>query len=65
MGQLVGLAVEVFEQDIVEEDIVVGSCRKQGHAGAEFEIVGIAEDLHSAASFHIQDKLRAFSESWT
>lgn len=64
-GQLVGLAVEVFEQGRFEEGVVGGGGRKQGHAGAEFEIVGIAEDLLSAAPFHIEHQLRAFAESGT
>ena len=61
--QLVGLAVEVFEQGVFEDGVVGGGGHKQGHAGAEFEMVGIAEDLLSAAPFHIQNKLRALSES--
>ena len=64
-GQLVGLAVEVFEQGRFEEGVVCRSGRKQGHAGAEFEIVGRAEDLLSAAPFHIKHQLGAFAESGT
>ena len=62
--QLVGLAVEILEQGGVEEGVVGGRGQKQGQAGAEFEIVGIVEDLLSATSFHIQNKLRTFSEPW-
>ena len=62
---MVGLAVEVFEQGIFEDGVVGGRGRKQGQAGAEFEMVGIAEDLLSAASFHVEDKLRTFSEPGT
>ena len=64
-GELVGLAVEVFEQGGFEEGVVGGSGQKQGHAGAEFEIVGIAEYLLSAAPFHIKHHLRALAESGT
>ena len=64
-GELVGLAVEVFEQGGFEEGVVGGNGRKQGHAGAEFQVVGIAEDLLSATSFYIENKLRAFAESGT
>jgi hypothetical protein len=46
--QVVGLAVEVFEQGIFEDAVVGGSSQKQGHAGPEFEVVGISEDLLSA-----------------
>ena len=63
--QLVGLAVEVFEQGIFEDGVVGGSGQKQGHAGPEFEIVGISEDLVSAATVHIEDKLRTGSEPGT
>ncbi len=63
--QLVGLAIEVLEQGVFEERVVGGGYHKQGHAGAEFQVVGVGEDLLSAASLYIQDKLRAFSESGT
>jgi hypothetical protein len=61
--QLVGFAVEVCEQRVVEEGVVGGNRQKQGYAGPEFQMVGIAEDLLSAASFHIQNKLGTFLES--
>ena len=64
-GYLVGLAVEEFEQGGFEEGVVGGCGHKQGQAGLEFQIVWIREDLLSAAPVHIEDKLRAFSESWT
>ncbi len=56
--QLVGLAVEVFEQGVFEDGVVGGSGQKQGHAGPEFEIVGISEDLFSATTVHVEHKLR-------
>ena len=61
--QLVGLAVEVFEQSGFEEGVVGGSSQKHGHAGAEFQIVRVGEDLLSAAPLHIEHKLRTGSES--
>ena len=63
--RLVGLAVEVCQQGVVEEGVVGGNRQKQGHAGPEFEIVGISEDLLSAASIHVEHKLRTGSESRT
>jgi hypothetical protein len=63
--QLVRLAVEVFEQSIFEEGVVGGSSQKQGHAGAEFQIVWVGEDPGSATSLYIQNKLRTLSESLT
>jgi hypothetical protein len=60
--ELVGLAVEVFEQGVFEEGVVGGSGQKQGHAGPEFEMVGISEDLFSAATVHVEHKLRTGSE---
>jgi hypothetical protein len=60
--QLVGLAVKVFEQGVVEEGVVGGSSQKQGHAGPEFEMVGISEDLLSAATVHVENKLRTGPE---
>jgi len=63
--QLVGLAVEVFEQGVFEEGVVGGSSQKQGHAGPEFQIVGVGEDLFSVTTLYIQDKLGTFSESLT
>ena len=62
---LVGLAVEVFEQGAVEEGVVGGSGQKQGHAGPEFEIVGISENLFSASIVHVEHKLRTGSEPGT
>lgn len=61
-SQLVGLAVEVFEQGVVEEGVVGGSSQKQGHAGPEFEMVGISENLFCTAPIHIKNKLRTGSE---
>ena len=61
--QLVRLAVEVFEQGVFEECVVGGSGQKQGHAGPEFEIVGISKDLLSAMAVHVEDKLGTFSEA--
>lgn len=63
--QLVGLAVEVFEQGVFEDGVVGGRGQKQSHAGAEFEMVRISEDLFSAVAFHIKNKLRTFSEPGT
>ena len=63
--RLVGLAVEVCEQGVVEECVVGGGCHKQGHAGAEFQVVRVGEDLLSAASFHIQNRLGTFPASLT
>jgi hypothetical protein len=64
-GQLVWLAVEVFVQGVLEESVVGGSHQKQGHAGSEFQIVRVGEDLLSAAPLYIQNKLGTFSESVT
>lgn len=64
-GQLIGLAVEVFEQGRFEEGVVGSSSQKQGHAGAEFQIIWGREDLFSAVTIHAEDKLRTFSESLT
>ena len=63
-SRLAGLAVEVFEQGVMEDGVVGGSSQKQGHAGPEFQVVGVGKDRFSDASFHIQNKLGAFSESW-
>ncbi len=63
--QLVGLAVEVFEQCVVEDGVVGGSSQKQGHAGPEFEMVGIAEDLLCATTIHVENKLRTGFEPGT
>ena len=60
--QLVGFAIEVFEQGVVEDGVVAGSGQKQGHAGSEFQIVGVGEDLFSAAPVHVENKLGTFSE---
>ncbi len=49
--QLVGLAGEVLEQGVVEDGVVGGSSQKQGHAGPEFQVVGVGEDLFSARPF--------------
>jgi hypothetical protein len=57
---LVRLAVEVFEQGGFEESVVGGGGHEQGHAGSEFQIVRVAENLLSAASLYIQNKLRTF-----
>lgn len=62
--QLVGLAVEEFEEGVVEDSVVGGSSQKQGHAGPEFEMVGISENLLSTATIHLQHKLRTGSEPW-
>ena len=59
---MVRLAVEVLEETGFEESVVGGSSQKQGHAGPEFKIVGIAEDLLSATTVHVEDKLRTCSE---
>ena len=40
--QLVGLAVEVFEQGVFVECVVGGSGHESSHAGPEFEIVGVS-----------------------
>ncbi len=64
-SHLVGLAVEVFEQGVVEEGVVGGSGQKQGHAGPEFQVVWIAEDLLRIAPIHIKNKLRTGSEPGT
>ena len=61
-GQLVGLAVEVCEQSVFEDGVVGGSGQKQGHAGPEFQVVGVGEDLFSAATVHVEHKLRTGSE---
>ena len=63
--QGVGLAVEIFEQGIVENLVVGGRGHEQGQAGSEFQIVRIREDLFSAAPVHVEGKLRTFSEPWT
>ena len=62
--QLVGLAVEVFEQGILEDGVGGGSSQKQGHAGPEFQIVRVGKDLFSAATVHVENKLRTCSEPW-
>ena len=61
-GQLIGLAVEVCDQGVFEQPVVGGGSEKQGHAGPEFEMVGMAEDLFSTAPVHIKNKLCTFSE---
>lgn len=63
--QVVGLAGEVCEQGIFENGVVGGSCQKQGHAGPEFEMVRISEDLLSAATVHIENQLCTGSEPGT
>jgi hypothetical protein len=63
--QGVGLAVEVFEEGVVEEGVVSGSSQKQGHAGPEFEMVRISEDLLSATPVHVENQLRTGSEPGT
>ncbi len=60
--QLVGLAVEVFEQGVVEEGVVGGSSQEQGHAGPEFQMVGVGKDLINGATLYFQDKLGTFSD---
>jgi hypothetical protein len=60
--QGVGLAVEVFEQGVVEDGVVGGSRQKQGHAGPEFQVVGISKDILSIATVHVENKLRTGSE---
>jgi hypothetical protein len=57
-----GLAVEVLAQGVFEDGVVGGSGLKQGHAGSEFEMVGISEDFLSAATVHVENKLRTGSE---
>lgn len=64
-SQLVGYAVEVFVQGVLEEGVIDGSGLKQGHAGAEFQMVRVGEDLFSTSPTYIQHKLRTFSESLT
>ncbi len=64
-SHLVRPAVEVLEQRVFEDSVIGGSGQKQGHAGAEFQIVGIGEDLSNGASFHVQNKLGTFSKSGT
>jgi len=61
-GQCVGLAVEILEKGIFENLVIRGRGHEQGHAGAEFQMVRMAEYLFSAAPFHVDDKLRTFSE---
>lgn len=62
---LVGLAVEVLEQGVLKDLVVSRSGHEQGHAGSEFQVVGLAEDLVSAAAVHVENQLRPFSESLT
>lgn len=64
-GLLVGLAVEVLEQGVPKESVVGRGGHEQGHAGSELEMVGIAEDLLSAATVHVEHKLRTGSEPGT
>ena len=64
-SHLVRPAVEVLEQGIFEERVVGSRAHKQGHAGAEFQIVGIGEDLLNGATLYVQNKLGTFSESGT
>ena len=61
-SQLVTLAVEVFEQGVFEEGVIRSRGHEQGHAGPEFQIVGVGEDLLSATTVHIKHKLRTGSE---
>ena len=63
--ELVGLAVEVFEQGSFEDGVVGGSSQKQGPARPEFEMVGVGENFFSAVPIHIENKLRTFSKSLT
>lgn len=51
--QLVRLAVEVFVQSVFEEGVVESRAHKQGHAGSEFQMVRVGEDLFSAAPIHV------------
>ena len=60
--QLIGFAVAVLEQGVVEDAVVGASGQKQGHAGPEFEMVRISEDLFSAPTVHVEYKLRTCSE---
>ena len=64
-GRLVRLAVEVLEQGVFEDGVVGGSRQKQGHAGPEFQIVWITEDLLRATPLHVQNQLGTFSKSLT
>lgn len=64
-GQWVGLAVEVFEQGVLEHLVVGRRGHEQGHAGAEFQVVGVGEDLFSAAPGHIQNELGTFAKALT
>lgn len=63
--QLVGFVVGVLEQGVFEDCVVGGRGHEQGHAGPEFKIVGITEDLFSAAPVYVENKLRTFSEPGT
>lgn len=63
-GLWVGLAVEVFVQGGFEEAVVGGGGREQGHAGSEFQIVRVGEDLVSTTPLHVENKLSTGSESW-
>jgi len=61
-SHLIRLVVEVCEQGGFEDGVVGDSRQKQGHAGPEFQIVGVGEDLLSATTVHIKHKLRTGSE---
>lgn len=61
-SHLVWFAIEVFEKGVLENLVVGGSSHEQGHAGPEFQIVGVGEDLFSASTIHVENKLRKCSE---
>lgn len=63
--QLVGVAVEVCEQSVFEDGVVRGRGQKQSHAGPEFQMVRVAEDLLSAATVHVENQLRTLSKPGT
>lgn len=62
---MVGLAIEVCEQGVFEDGVVGGSSQKQGHAGPEFEMVGISEDIFRTVTVHVENQLRTGSEPGT
>src|SRR5262249_10351784 len=53
----------VLFQQIVEQRLVRGSLREQRQAGAEFEVVGGAEDLMRGSSFYRNNGFAAFAQA--
>jgi hypothetical protein len=60
-----GLSPEISLQHLLENRILFGDGREEGHAGSELHIVGIAEDLGGGFSSDSEQALRALTETMT